>query len=851
MEGRWRPLAGILIGLLALLPQHSWARDGADADAQSPLDNAVLAHEIAAQPLPQALDAFARQTGLQLIYVSRLTEGRRSGRAPAGLQLSAALGRILAGTGLQYEVLNNKTLTILASSAAKIPGSGSSEEVLTEMVVTATKREQPLSLVPISVAALSADDIDSKGVRTFSDIAAQTPGLQFDFNSGFGPGLLSNISIRGISDIQGAPTTGIYIDDVPIQSTFNTFRNALPFTFDLDRVEVLRGPQGTLFGSSALGGAIRFISNEASTTQFSEFYHLEADDTQGGGPTIETGAAIGGPIVPGILGGRVSAWYRSEGGYIDRVNPFNDQTVDPNANRSSLKALRAGITLELNDSLRITPLVTYQSSDLHDAPIFYSYLSAPTNGIFRSGRLLRQPIRDNFALTSIKIEQRLGPVELTGISAYFDRRASAVADDTNTACVVYFGTCGNPLGPAYPISYQQAVPDALRQQQSAFSQELRVASAAPDARLSWLIGLFIWRTHLDESSDTYAITAPSNPGIYNASFFYGLEVSSFAQLYFALTPRWRIGLGTRDGWTRGDSTSLAGGFANTGATPYSHTIGSFVPLPTSPRFDVSYRVSEDNVFYAALAKGARGGGTNAPTPCGTNLVPASFSSDAIWNYELGAKLMLFERHLRISSSVFHIRWDGIQEHVSDDCGNSYTTNAGAATSNGFDLAVEALPTARLRLGLMLGLTDAYYSRTVLTAGGQVIVDRDTVVGALPSVPSPWTGALFAQYRQPMTADMSAYVTANDLFASHNPGPFTDSDPNAVSYSPAARADPATNRLNLRLGVLRGALDVRLSLENALNSTPALHLDSDVNSSSLLYAYTLRPRTIGLVATWKP
>jgi iron complex outermembrane recepter protein len=851
MEGRWWPLAGMLVGLLALLPHHSWARDGGDADAQHPLDNAVLAQEIAAQALPQALDAFTRQTGLQLIYVSKLTEGRRSGRAPAGLPLSAALDRILTGTGLQYQVLNNKTVTILASSPAKTSLSRSSDEVLTEMVVTATKREQPLSLVPISVAVLSADDIDSRGVRTFSDIAAQTPGLQFDFNSGFGPGLLSNIAIRGISDIQGAPTTGIYIDDVPIQSSFNTFRNTLPFTFDLDRVEVLRGPQGTLFGSSALGGAIRFISNEASTTQFSEYYHLEADDTEGGGPTLETGAAIGGPIVPGMLGGRVSAWYRSEGGYIDRVDPFNGRTVDPNTNRSTLKALRAGITLELHDWLRITPSVTYQSSDLHDAPIFYSYLSDPSKGVFRSGRLLRQPLGDNFALTSIKIEQRLGPVELTGISAYFDRRAAAVADDTNAACTIYFGSCGNPLGSAYPTSYQQAVPNALQQQQSAFSQELRIASASPDPRLSWLIGLFIWRTHLNESSDTYAIAAPSEPGIYNASLYYGLEVSGFAQLYFALTPRWRIGVGTRNGWTRGDSTSWAGGFANIGATPYGHTIGSFVPLPASPRFDVSYRVTEDNVFYAALAKGARGGGTNASALCGANLVPASFSSDAIWNYELGAKLMLFERHLQLSSSVYHIRWDSIQEHVDDDCGNTYTTNAGAATSSGFDLAVEALPTARLRLGLTLGFTDARYSRTVLTEGGQVIVDRDTVVGALPSVPSPWTGALFAQYRQPLAADINAYVAANDLFASHNPGPFTDSDPNAVSYSPTIRADPATNRLNLRFGAQRGGLDVRLSLENALNSTPVLHVDSDANASSLHYAYTLRPRTIGLVVTWKP
>jgi len=330
-----------------------------------------------------------------------------------------------------------------------------------------------------------------------------------------------------------------------------------------------------------------------------------------------------------------------------------------------------------------------------------------------------------------------------------------------------------------------------------------------------------------------------------------LEVSGFAQVNFALTPRWRIGVGTRNGWTRGDSTSLQGGFANIRATPYSHSIGSFVPLPSSPRFDLSYRANEDNVFYAALSKGARGGGVNQPALCEGNPVPPGYSSDAIWNYEIGAKQMLFERRLQFSSSVYYIRWDSIQEHVNDDCGNAYTTNAGAAISTGFDLSVEALPTPRSRLGLTLGLTDAHYTRTVLTEAGQVIVARDAVVGAAPSVPSPWTGAVFGQYRQPLAADMSAYVTADDLFASHNPGPFTDSEPNAVDYAPVVRADPATNRLNLRLGIQRGALDIRLSLENALNSTPALHLDSDINNSSLLYAYTFRPRTIGLVMSWKP
>ena len=231
-------------------------------------------------------------------------------------------------------------------------------------------------------------------------------------------------------------------------------------------------------------------------------------------------------------------------------------------------------------------------------------------------------------------------------------------------------------------------------------------------------------------------------------------------------------------------------------------------------------------------------------------MPSSFGSDAIWNYELGAKDLLFERRLQIAASLYLIRWDGIQEHVTDACGNGYTTNAGAATSGGFDLAADALLTQELRVHLALGLTDAHYDRTVLTNGGAVIVDRGTAIGSLPSVASPWTGTVSAEYRRPLTPVVVGYAAADDIFASHNPGPFTENDPRAASYSPGFRADPATNRLDLRLGWVRSSIEIRFSVQNVLNSTPVLHLDSDAIGSTLYYAYTVRPRTLALSSDWR-
>jgi outer membrane receptor protein involved in Fe transport len=849
-----RRIAQGLVGIVLAACAHTTQAAAAAAP------DAALPVAIAAQPLPQALDAFADATGLQLIYVAELAQGRTSRSVSPGLKPPAALARMLEGTGLDFVFLNSRTVKIFATprrapaqdalSQERSPeGAGSSTAELEQVVVTADKREEAIGAVPISVAVLSADQLDAMGVKNISDIASLTPGLQFNFESDFGPGVLTNIAIRGISTGTGSPTIGIYVDDVPIQASLNVFRNAYPLTFDLARVEVLRGPQGTLFGTSALNGAIRYITNDASVSEFSGLSRLEVAGTQQGGTRVEVGAAGGGPIVPDLLGGRISAWYQSDGGYIDRIDPFDNATIDKDANRSTSRAVRLGFDLEPTETLRIVPSVAYQAVDLHDSPAFYTPLSNPDRGLFLSGKLLRQPYQDTFTLSSLKIQQRFANLELTGVTAYFDRTATAIYDETNSACVQYFGSCGNPLGPAYPSSYLQAVPDVLAQQQSAFSQELRLASTASDARVSWVAGLFYWRTHQNGTADAYAITAPTTPGIYSATRYFAGEISAFGQVYWTPFARWRIGIGARRGWVRGDSTGFQTGFATAGPQS-SQTVGTFQPLPATPRFDLSYNAEGLNMLYIAVAKGARAGGDNNTARCDDTEVPASFGSDAIWNYELGAKDLLFDRRLQITTSVFVIRWDGIQESIADDCNNHFTTNAGAATSSGFDLAADALLTEQLRLHLALGLTDAHYDRTVFTIGGQVVADRGTAIGALPSVPSPWSGTVSAQYRRPLTPDVVGYMAADDIFASHNPGPFTENDPRATSYSPGFRADPATNRLNLRLGLIRSSLDIRLSLDNVLNSAPILQLNSDAPGSSLWYAYTFRPRTLGLSCDWK-
>src|SRR5277367_3462907 len=195
-----------------------------------------------------------------------------------------------------------------APDAAPEMGSGG----LQEIVVTATRHEESLSKVPISVTALTQDAMDERGIKDFQDIARFTPGVNID-NSG-----TNAISIRGISSSAGAGTTGIYIDDTPIQMRSLGFNpdDTLPKAFDLQRVEILRGPQGTLFGAGSEGGAVRYILTKASTTESDTYVRSEVSGTQYGAPSYEGGIAHGGPIIDDVLGYRASVWYRFDGGWI-------------------------------------------------------------------------------------------------------------------------------------------------------------------------------------------------------------------------------------------------------------------------------------------------------------------------------------------------------------------------------------------------------------------------------------------------------------------------------------------------------------------------------------------------------
>src|SRR5271166_1238312 len=373
-----------------------------------------------------------------------------------------------------------------AGAAAPAAAAAPAEETgpLQEIVVTSTRHEESLSKVPISVTALTTEMMDVRGIKDFQDVAKFTPGVQID-NTG-----TNNIAIRGIASTGGAGTTGIYLDDSPIQMRALAFNpdEALPKSFDLDRIEVLRGPQGTLFGAGSEGGTVRYITTQPSLTATSIYSRDEVSFTSGGEPSYEAGVAAGTPLIDGTLGIRVSAWYRYDGGWIDRIDPYSQQLQQKNANFDQTKVLRVALVWAPMDQLKVSPSFYFQDRYRNDVENYWGIYSNPGNNQFVDANPTQRTDPDTYWISALKIEGDLGAAKLISNTAFYRRREQTGYDGTiyNLGFYQTFfnGTplsgpalidgTGLHLPPGLPSYYS---PASIDNGQDNFAQEIRLQNA--------------------------------------------------------------------------------------------------------------------------------------------------------------------------------------------------------------------------------------------------------------------------------------------------------------------------------------------------------------------------------------
>ena len=625
---------------------------------------------------------------------------------------------------------------VLATAAAATAAGGTSgaatetaargEAGLQEVVVTATRHEESLSKVPISVTALTQDAMDARGIKDFQDIARFTPGVSIDNSA------TNAISIRGISSSGGAGTTGIYIDDTPIQMRSVGFNpdDTLPKTFDLERVEVLRGPQGTLFGAGSEGGAVRYILTQPSVSSTSTYLRSEVSYTQYGQPNYELGIAHGQPVIDGTLGVRASVWYRWDGGWINRVDPTTDAVTEHDIDHSGTLVGRLAALWQPAGSFSVAPSILYQSAKKHDDSTYWPAYSNAGAGDFNTATPERIPQDDNYYLPALKLQWDLGKSQIISNTSYYHRKQITAYQGTVYDLAYYqsqgwptafFGglSCGptstTPVPPCswYPLLdgngihlpaafSNEQTPNTITNTQQSYTQEVRWQSTDESAKLHWTVGVF-WQLakegSIEELKDTQFIpfwnylygidptgasyfgpyySCPTNvnyPAIpacdiyYNANTTFDRQIAGYGELSYAFADWFRVTVGERVAHTSFSLNHYADGVENFGPGPAQ---ASEKGTPNTPKVTLSFQVDPKDLYYVTYAKGFRVGGGNAPLPpyCDADLAaagypngaPLTYKSDSTQNYEIGSK-NTFGEVLRIATSVYYIKWDSIQQSV--------------------------------------------------------------------------------------------------------------------------------------------------------------------------------------------
>ena len=771
------------------------------------------------QSLGDALSEFAAQTGLQVVYVSEIAESLKANPVPAGLPSKETLDRMLAGTGLRFEFLNERTVRIVndggrgaapKSDAATLSGatalhhSGAESTRLDEVVVTAMHQTELASDVPISLTVWSQDAMRISGVKGIYEISALTPGLSYDWRSNLGAGVYTALDMRGITGTHGV-STGIFVDDVTLPpGTNDSYQRTFPATFDMQRVEVLRGAQGMLLGQGTLGGAIRFITSPPSLSEFSGNATTELATTEHGAMSYEAGVAAGGPILDGELGIRVSGWYRSEGGYVDRFDAFTSEILEHDTNGLTSKSGRIGVTWLLTDSTRITTTLIYDSNRASDAASFGLDDSDPAHGIFRKSNPISQPREDRFYLASFKIEHGSDKVDFLAVSSYVDRRNHSIHD---LNCLF---ECGIPL-----------FYFAVGGDQQSLQQELRLTSADSDAKFTWLAG-----AHLSRTESTWRLGVSDLPiKEREGTHIQQSQVEGYLQLSRKIGSHMEASAGAR----------LARPSYEYAGLPKPVFRGGDDETLLIPRFDLSYHAKSGNLYYLTAAKGYGGGSVVGIIP---GCEPLELLADTLWNYELGTKADIFGGRAHVEASVFDARWGNRQrDPIAFACLTSW--QKGQAQSDGFELSGQALVGERTTIGLAVSYIDARYTQSVELDGVVIVHAGDAVHnGRLP-----WSLSGFFDYEFPPILGTSVAIHAEDHYHGGKSRNRLENNPDSPFYRAFGNADSTTNILNLRASAQVGPADIAVFVNNALDSSPVLSQFPVFGTG-----YTLTPRTVGVSAT---
>jgi outer membrane receptor protein involved in Fe transport len=768
-------------------------------------------------------------------------------------------------------------VTTVLSGAGAAEAQTRPAATLGEVIVTATRQSESVNKAPLSITALTQAALDDQGVRNLLDLSRITPALSFRRTGNDGA---TNIAIRGVYSTVGAPTTGVYLDDVPLQKRFAAGAtpgngNPYPILFDLDRIEVLRGPQGTLFGGSSEGGTVRFITPTPSLSDYSAYGRAEVSDVKLGGMSHEVGLAVGGPLIEGRLGFRIAADINEVGGWIDHVDIASSRVTNKDSNEEHHRAIRASLLWAPSARLTVQPSIYAAQSNFNDLDSQWADVPAyfvPARSYNALGQPTTNPAQVNFtkpaasypALTqygrgtvgndnasprtqsldvySLTADYRFGGATLRSISSYIHDQNKGMIDQYLSEPLSAYGVFGGTIAglPRYRSTYLNM------NKRHGITQELRLTSD-PGRRLTFVAGAFYSKfdTHalsalpaeLDAlirgtrgvpSSVFYGV-ATTNPENANTreQFISEREIAGFGEANFRLTEKLKLTAGLRVSRNEVEFRVLTTGQIPGYNVPTLEngglSLGDETETPATPKFAASYQLDNDSLFYLIAAKGYRPGGVNNTVPavaCAAGLAalggrtPSTYGSDSLWSYEGGAKLKLFGR-LQLNGSAYYVDWKDIQFNATiGGCPVTFTTNAGRAVAQGGDLSASARLGGGFSFNLGAGYTSVKFSDNVLgppRPNGQAPVVLANKGDTLP-IP-PWTVNLGLQYDRSF-GRYGVYARADHQFTSHY---FRTVSAGASGFNPDSYVAEDTHTTNLRVGLTWDRIDLSAFVNNAFDT----------------------------------
>ena len=771
------------------------------------------------------------------------------------------------------------------------PAANAAVKALDTVVVTAQKRSEDAKLVPMSVSAIGGEELANSQIANVNDLTRNLPNVSFSSQGGAG---LSNIEIRGISSQAGSATVGIYLDDVSL-TTRNLYSqgSAEPRFFDVERVEVLRGPQGTLYGASSMGGTIKFISNTPDTKKWSSDVHGEISNTDHGGTNTLLQAVLNAPIQEGVAALRLGVQTGHDSGYIDQVDPNTLRVVSKGINNTDFNVLKLSLKVQASEHWSITPAVFFQRTLTSDIDASYlsvgGYQGANAGtplALFQTSKIVREPGRDTLTLPSVTANGDLGFADLTAVASDYKRAFSRTQDGTS----VNSSYLGNTM-PGSQLITNTALANVVAGLPSAVfldnainqqALELRLTSKAPEVSkvpYAWVAGLYSARTHTDVSDiePVFGINAAftaaganindpaqfagSFPGAfagdnsyYSARHYDDRQNAIFGELTWYPSERMRVIAGLRYIKGTEDFTREGAYYFNGGLPPTPNTTVS--SSKATPRFAINYDVTPQTTAYATASEGVRLGGVNRPVPYALNAsdlrglgltgAPQTFAQDSLWNYELGSKSRFFDNRVSLNVAAFYIDWKNIQQDVLlPTAGFDFETNVGNAKSTGFEFETKARVTDDLILSASGGLTRAVFTGDVPFLGVDQVTGQFNVRSGdkIQGVPD-YNLRLGGEYNFRVVDRFDSVLRLNVQQTGASRGTLFLHAPGSTSLNPDYNR-PSYTTVDASWGATLGVWDVAFTVKNLTNNHTVLQQPT---VQFVTDAFYLRPRTIGLSAS---